>query len=123
LPFLVVSSAGTTNTGAVDPMREISALCRAGGLWHHVDGAYGASFHLCPELRPLLAGLPDADSLTLDPHKGLFLPYGSGALLVRDGEALRAAHSETASYMPENRQGDEFYDPHQYGPDLSRNFR
>lgn len=121
-PFLVVSSAGTTNTGAVDPLHEIAALCRQEGLWHHVDGAYGASFHLCPELRPLLAGLPEADSLTLDPHKGLFIPYGTGALLVRDGEALRAAHSETASYMPEYREGAEFYDPHQYGPDLSRGF-
>ena len=123
MPFLVVSSAGTTNTGAVDPLREIGALCRQEGLWHHIDGAYGASFHLCPELRPLLAGLPEADSLTLDPHKGLFIPYGTGAVLVRDGEALRAAHSETASYMPEDRAGTEFYDPHQFGPDLSRNFR
>lgn len=120
-PFLVVSSAGTTNTGAVDPLPAIAALCRREGLWHHVDGAYGASFHLCPELRPLLAGLPEADSLTLDPHKGLFIPYGTGCVLVRDGEALRAAHAETASYMPEN-QDDEFYDPHQYGPDLSRDY-
>ena len=120
-PFLVVSSAGTTNTGAVDPLPAIGALCAREGLWHHVDGAYGASFHLCPELRPLLAGLPQADSVTLDPHKGLFIPYGTGAVLVRDGEALRAAHAETASYMPEN-QGEEFYDPHQYGPDLSRGF-
>ncbi|MGE0581569.1 MAG: aspartate aminotransferase family protein [Steroidobacteraceae bacterium] len=121
LPFLVVSSAGTTNTGAVDPLPAIGALCRREGLWHHVDGAYGASFHLCPELRPLLAGLSDADSVTLDPHKGLFIPYGTGAVLVRDGEALRAAHAETASYMPENLD-EEFYDPHQYGPDLSRGF-
>jgi aromatic-L-amino-acid decarboxylase len=122
LPFLVVSSAGTTNTGAVDPLPAIGALCRQEGLWHHVDGAYGASFHLCPELRPLLAGLPEADSLTLDPHKGLFIPYGTGAVLVRDGEALRAAHAETASYMPDNQE-EEFYDPHQYGPDLSRGFQ
>lgn len=121
VPFLVVSSAGTTNTGAVDPLPEIAALCRREGLWHHIDGAYGASFHLCPKLRPLLAGLPEADSLTLDPHKGLFIPYGTGAVLVRDGEALRAAHAETASYMPED-QGAGFYDPHQYGPDLSRDF-
>ena len=122
VPFMVVASAGTTNTGAVDPLPQITAVAQRHGLWCHVDGAYGASFHLCPELRPLLAGLPHADSLTLDPHKGLFLPYGTGALLVADGEALRAAHSLTASYMPES-QGEEFYDPHQYGPDLSRNFR
>lgn len=121
-PFLVVSSAGTTNTGAIDPLREIGAICRAHGLWHHIDGAYGAFFHMCPELRTLLAGLPDADSLTLDPHKGMFLPYGTGALLVADGEALRRVHSATASYMPSGRDDSELYDPHQFGPDLSRGF-
>ena len=122
VPFLVVSSAGTTNTGAVDPLLEIAAVCRAGTLWHHVDGAYGAFFHMCPELRSLLAGLPQADSLTLDPHKGLFLPYGTGALLVADGGVLRAAHSVTASYMPASQEDADLYDPHQYGPDLSRGF-
>jgi aromatic-L-amino-acid decarboxylase len=121
-PFLVVSSAGTTNTGAVDPLARVGALCRAEGLWHHIDGAYGASFHLCPELRPLLAGLPEADSLTLDPHKGMFLPFGTGALLVADGEVLRKAHSATASYMPPSQHDNELYDPHQFGPDLSRGF-
>ncbi|MEO5565530.1 MAG: pyridoxal-dependent decarboxylase, partial [Luteimonas sp.] len=70
--------------------------------------------------RPLLSGLPRADSLTLDPHKGMFMPYGTGALLVRDGEALRALHSSTAGYLPDNQN--EFYDPAQYGPDLSRGF-
>jgi aromatic-L-amino-acid/L-tryptophan decarboxylase len=120
-PFLVVSAAGTTNTGAVDPLEEIADLCAREGLWHHVDGAYGGCFHLCPELRPLLAGLPRADSLTLDPHKGLFLPYGTGALLVRDGGALRQVHGAVASYLPDSPD-DELYDPSQYGPDLSRGF-
>lgn len=119
-PFLVVSSAGTTNTGAVDPLQAIADLCAREQLWHHVDGAYGAFFHLCPELRPLLDGLPRADSLTLDPHKGMFLPYGTGALLVRNGAVLRAVHSATGSYMPASQ--DEFYDPQQYGPELSRGF-
>ena len=122
-PFMVVSSAGTTNTGAVDPLDAIADLCAAEGLWHHVDGAYGAFFHMCDELRPLLNGLPRADSLTLDPHKGLFLPYGTGALLVRDGAALRAAHGVTAGYLPGTPDPDEFYDPSQYGPDLSRGFQ
>jgi aromatic-L-amino-acid/L-tryptophan decarboxylase len=121
-PFMVVSSAGTTNTGAVDPLPAIVAICRSRNLWHHVDGAYGACFHICPELRPLLAGLPQADSLTLDPHKGLFLPYGTGALLVADGTALQAAHSATASYLPESQAESDLYDPHQFGPDLSRGF-
>ena len=119
-PFLVVSSAGTTNTGAVDPLDAIADLCAREQVWHHIDGAYGAFFHACPELRPLLGGLPRADSLTLDPHKGMFLPYGTGALLVRDGSALRAVHAATAGYLPENQE--EFYDPAQYGPELSRGF-
>ncbi len=119
-PFMVFSTAGTTNTGAVDPIDAVADLCVREGLWHHVDGAYGAFFHMVPALRPLLAGLPRADSLTLDPHKGLFLPYGTGALLVRDGEALRALHSSEAGYLPDNQS--EFYDPAQYGPDLSRGF-
>jgi aromatic-L-amino-acid decarboxylase len=122
VPFIVVSNAGTTNTGAVDPLETIGGLCRRERLWHHVDGAYGAFFHAVPALRELLAGLPDADSLTLDPHKGLFLPYGTGALLVRDGAALRAAHQATAGYLPDGPDADEFYDPSQHGPDLSRGF-
>jgi aromatic-L-amino-acid/L-tryptophan decarboxylase len=122
LPFAVVSSAGTTNTGAIDPLDDIADLCAAERLWHHVDGAYGAFFYLCPELRGALAGLSRADSLTLDPHKGLFLPYGTGALLVRDGAALRAAHEATADYLPAMPHPEDFYDPSQHGPDLSRGF-
>jgi aromatic-L-amino-acid/L-tryptophan decarboxylase len=121
-PFLVASSAGTTNTGAVDPLEQIADLCVAEGLWHHVDGAYGAFFHMCDELRPLLPGLSRADSLTLDPHKGMFLPYGTGALLVRDGSALRDVHGMSAGYLPGTPDPDEFYDPSQYGPELSRGF-
>jgi aromatic-L-amino-acid/L-tryptophan decarboxylase len=121
-PFAVVSTAGTTNTGAVDPLDEIADLCAREGLWHHVDGAYGAFFFLCDELRGVLSGLARADSLTLDPHKGMFLPYGTGALLVRDGAALRAAHEATADYLPAMPHPDDFYDPSQHGPELSRGF-
>ena len=121
MPFLVVSSAGTTNTGAVDPLAAIADVAASEGLWHHVDGAYGAFFHACEALRPLLAGLARADSLTLDPHKGLFLPYGTGALLVRDGQALRAVHAASADYLPGGTPPD-LYDPSEHGPDLSRGF-
>ena len=96
-PFAVVSTAGTTNTGAVDPLDEIADLCAAEGVWHHVDGAYGGFFNLCDETRSVLKGLSRADSLTLDPHKGMFLPYGTGALLVRDVAALKASHAATAA--------------------------
>jgi aromatic-L-amino-acid/L-tryptophan decarboxylase len=122
LPFAVVSSAGTTNTGAVDPLESIADLCATERLWHHVDGAYGAFFNLCPEGKAVLRGLDRADSLTLDPHKGMFLPYGTGAVLVRDGAALRAAHEATADYLPAMPHPDDFYDPSQHGPDLSRGF-
>jgi aromatic-L-amino-acid decarboxylase len=121
-PFAVVSSAGTTNTGAVDPLGDIADICARESMWHHVDGAYGAFFYLCPELRDTLRGLDRADSLTLDPHKGMFLPYGTGALLVREGAALRAAHEATADYLPPMPHPDEFYDPSQHGPELSRGF-
>ncbi|HEY7292737.1 MAG TPA: aminotransferase class V-fold PLP-dependent enzyme [Vicinamibacterales bacterium] len=121
-PFCVVSTAGTTNTGAVDPLDAIADLCTAERLWHHVDGAYGAFFYMCRELRPLLHGITRADSLTLDPHKGMFLPYGTGALLVRDGAALRAAHEATADYLPAMPHPEDFYDPSQHGPELSRGF-
>jgi aromatic-L-amino-acid decarboxylase len=121
-PFAVVSSAGTTNTGAVDPLDAIADLCAGLGLWHHIDGAYGAFFYLLQDLRGRLRGLPRADSLTLDPHKGMFLPYGTGALLVRDGAALRAAHQATADYLPAMPHPEDFYDPSQHGPELSRGF-
>lgn len=122
VPFLVVSSAGTTNTGAVDPLPAIADLCAAESLWHHCDAAYGGFFNLCPDLQPTLAGMSRADSLALDPHKGLFLPYGTGALLVRDGDALRRAHEAMAGYLPPLPDA-EFHNISQYGPELSRPFR
>lgn len=122
-PFMVIANAGTTNTGAVDPLDAIADVCAAEDLWCHIDGAYGAFFHLLPELRDgVLHGLTRADSLTLDPHKGMFLPYGTGALLVRDGAALRSAHEASADYLPAMPHPDDFYDPSQHGPDLSRGF-
>jgi aromatic-L-amino-acid decarboxylase len=121
-PFAVVSSAGTTNTGAVDPIDAIADVCAREALWHHIDGAYGAFFYICDELRGVLRGLPRADSLTLDPHKGMFLPYGTGALLVRDGAALRAAHEASAPYLPPMPHPEDFYDPSQHGPELSRGY-
>lgn len=125
-PFLLVSAAGTTNTGAVDPLVELSTLCRREGLWHHVDGAYGGAFVLCEEGRALLRGIEQADSITFDPHKGLFLPYGTGCLLVRDGEHLRRAHRGRAAYLQDidalDHRG-EPPSPTDFGPELSRPFR
>ncbi len=122
-PFLVVGNAGTTNTGAVDDLGALADLAAREGLWLHVDGAYGALFNLTERGRHVLAGLARADSVTLDPHKGMFLPYGTGALLVRDGEALRRAHAGTGAYLPAVPEDGDLVDFSQYGPELSRDWR
>jgi aromatic-L-amino-acid decarboxylase len=124
-PFLVIASAGTTNTGAVDPLSEIADLSSIEKLWLHVDGAYGGAFALCDEGRKRLAGIERADSITFDPHKGMFLPYGTGCLLVRDGHALRRAHHLGAEYLQDLDALDPSlsWSPAELGPDLSRDFR
>jgi aromatic-L-amino-acid decarboxylase len=122
-PFLVVGSAGTTNTGAVDPLSEIADTAEAEDLWFHVDGAYGAFFMLTERGRAALNGMSRADSITLDPHKSLFLPYGTGAMLVRDEHALRRAHATFADYMPVMQHDADFVDFCDLSPELSRDFR
>jgi aromatic-L-amino-acid decarboxylase len=122
-PFLIAASAGTTNTGAVDPLAELADLAAREGLWLHVDAAYGGFFLLTAEGKRAMRGIERADSIVLDPHKGLFLPYGTGAVLVRDGEALRRAHSLTADYMPGMQNDPDRVDFSQYSPELSRPFR
>lgn len=121
-PFFVVGSAGTTNTGAVDDLEAIADLAAADGLWFHADAAYGGFFMLTDRGRERLRGLSRADSVTLDPHKGLFIPYGTGSLLVRDPDCLRRAHQLDAAYMPERRER-EFVDFCHHSPELSRDFR
>ncbi len=122
-PFLVVGNAGTTNSGAVDPLPEIAEIARRHGLWFHVDGAYGGFFRLTDEGRTILRGLELADSLVLDPHKSLFLPYGTGALLVRDGAALRRTHTAEADYMPAVQDDPALLDFSEMGPELTRPYR
>jgi len=122
-PFLIAASAGTTNTGAIDPLPELADLAARHGMWLHVDAAYGGFFLLTEEGRRAMRGIERADSIVLDPHKGLFLPYGTGAVLVRDGEALRRAHSLTGDYMPGLQNDPDRVDFSQYSPELSRPFR
>lgn len=122
-PFLVVGNAGTTNSGAVDPLPEIAGIARRHGLWFHVDGAYGGFFRLTDEGRAILRGMELADSLVLDPHKSLFLPYGTGALLVRDGAALRRTHTAEADYMPAIPDDPALLDFSEMGPELTRPYR
>ena len=122
-PFLVVGNAGTTNTGAVDDLEALGDFCARESLWFHVDAAYGGFFLLTPEGREVLRGISRSDSVVLDPHKSLFLPYGTGSLLVRDGDALRRAHALSADYMPEMQQDPDFVDFNLVSPELSRDWR
>lgn len=122
-PFLIVGSAGTTNTGAVDDLEALADLAERDDLWLHVDGAYGGFFALTERGREAMTGLDRADSVTLDPHKGLFLPYGTGALLVRDEGALRRAHATFADYMPVMQHDPDFVDFCDLSAELSRDFR
>lgn len=122
-PFLVVTAAGTTNTGAVDPLDEAADVCATHAVWHHVDAAYGGAFVLCEEGRRILSGMERADSIALDPHKGLFLPFGTGCLLVRDGARLRSAHAAHAHYLQDFHGDEGPASPMDHGPELSRSFR
>ncbi|MEA3063439.1 MAG: aromatic-L-amino-acid/L-tryptophan decarboxylase [Sphingomonadales bacterium] len=122
-PWLVIASAGTVDTGAVDPLPEIADLCARHGAWLHVDGAYGGLFMLCPEGRETLAGIERADSLALDPHKTMFLPYGTGAALVRDGQKLKDAFSATAAYLEPLGPSSVGPEPADMSPELTRHFR
>ncbi len=98
-PVMIVASAGSTNTGACDPLPEVAALCKANGLWMHVDGAYGAPAALTAKGKAYLAGMELADSLVLDPHKWLFQPYDCGCVLVRHPGALERAFTMNPEYL------------------------
>jgi len=122
-PFLVVPSAGTTNSGAIDPLDTVADVAAEHGLWMHVDAAYGGFFVLTERGRERFRGIERADSVTLDPHKGLFLPYGTGALCVRDGENLREAHYEGAAYLQDLAPAGELPNYNEYSAELSRDWR
>jgi len=124
-PFCVVGSAGTVNTGVVDPLNEIANVAGEFDLWFHIDGAYGAPGILDQRKQPLFAGLARADSVSLDPHKWLYVPVDAGCLLFRDAAAARIPFStEDADYIKTHGYSDEeafaFWD---YGVELSRRFR
>jgi aromatic-L-amino-acid decarboxylase len=122
-PFMVVANAGTTNTGAVDPLADVVAVAREEELWVHVDGAYGGFFQLTERGRRMFAGIEDADSITLDPHKAMFLPYGTGSLLVREGRLLREAHRVGGDYLQDLAPEGDVPNFTDYSPELSRDFR
>jgi aromatic-L-amino-acid/L-tryptophan decarboxylase len=121
-PWMVFASAGTVNTGEIDPLDAIAGVAQSSRLWFHVDAAYGGFFILTTRGRHRLAGIERADSVVLDPHKGLFLPYGCGAVVVRDREALRRGFALSSDYLDHvHREG--VPSPADYSPELTRHFR
>ncbi|MBZ9728641.1 aminotransferase class V-fold PLP-dependent enzyme [Salegentibacter sp. JZCK2] len=122
-PFLLIASAGTTDTGAMDPLNEMGEIAKANKLWYHVDAAYGGFFILSEERKHLFKGIEKADSLAVDPHKGLFLPFGLGAVLVKDREAVFHSHHRSANYMQDAVENDSEINPADVSPELTKHFR
>ncbi len=122
-PWLIVAAAGTTDTGAVDPLASIADIAQREQCWFHVDAAYGGFFLLTEHGRRAFAGIERSDSAVLDPHKGLYLPYGSGMVLIRDGRLLAASHSYTGSYMQDVKREPSEVSPADVSPELTKHFR
>lgn len=119
IPWLIAASAGTTDTGSVDPLNEIADIAREADVWMHVDAAYGGAFALCEEGRRRLRGIERSDSLVLDPHKGFFIPCGTGVVLVRDGKHLFDAYHARGTYM-QDVAADTERSPCDYSAELTR---
>lgn len=124
-PFCVIGTAGTVNTGAVDPLCQIAEACRDEDIWLHVDGAFGAAVVLAPSLRDQIRGIEQADSVAFDFHKWLHVPYGVGCVLVRNAEDHRRSFSSTAPYLEPLNRGITGWKQNfaLLGPELSRPFR
>ena len=122
-PWLIVAAAGTTDAGAVDPLDAIADVAQREGCWLHVDAAYGGYFLLTEHGRAALAGIAKADSVVLDPHKGLFLPYGCGMLVARDARLLARTHGHTGHYMQDANREMADLSPSEVSPELTKHFR
>ncbi|HUR97764.1 MAG TPA: aminotransferase class V-fold PLP-dependent enzyme, partial [Pyrinomonadaceae bacterium] len=122
-PVMVIASAGTTDVGAIDPLPEIGAIAKQHGLWYHIDAAYGGFFILTDEGKEKLRGLDLADSIVIDPHKGLFLPYGLGVVLVKNIEDLKRSYGFSANYMQDAFAAPDEVSPAEVSPELTKHFR
>ncbi len=120
---MVIATAGTTDTGAIDPLEGIGKIAKNHNLWYHIDAAYGGFFILSESKKQLFKGIELADSLVIDPHKGLFLPYGIGAVLIKDKEAVFHSHHYTANYMQDAISVDIQINPSDVSPELTKHFR
>jgi aromatic-L-amino-acid decarboxylase len=122
-PFCVVANAGTTNTGAIDPIPQLSEFCKEQNLWLHIDGAFGAAAVLCERGKELLKAIGKVHSLSMDPHKWLFQPFEIGCVLVRDRNWLKQTFQILPEYMKDVESGAEEVNFCDYGIQLTRSFR
>ena len=123
IPFYINASFGTTNTGSIDPLESIAAIAKKHKLWFHVDGAYGGFFKLVDKLDSKFEGIKEADSITLDPHKTLFLPYGTGAILIKNKENLLKAYHCLADYMQDTIGIEDEISPADISVEQTKHFR
>ena len=123
IPWMVFSTAGTTDCGVIDPLTEIGRIAKKFGVWHHIDAAYGGFFVMVDKLKEKLIGLSVSDSIALDPHKGLSLPFGIGAVLIKEKEVMIKAHNYQADYMRDARLATDEISPSDVSPELTKHFR
>lgn len=121
-PFLLVATAGTTDTGAIDPLDKVATIAKRHKMWLHIDAAYGG-FFIMTSKKKLFKGIEKADSLIIDPHKGLFLPYGVGAVLIKDSAAVLHSNYYTANYMQDGASEEMLKSPANVSPELTKHFR
>lgn len=122
-PFLIIANAGSTDVGAIDPLLEIATIAQEENIWFHIDAAYGGFFMLTEYGKNKLQGIEQADSVILDPHKSLFLPYGSGMVLVKNVQHLLEANSYAANYMQDAAEWNQELSPADLSPELTKHFR
>ncbi len=122
-PFLIVCSAGTTDTGSIDPLDDVATLAEQHDCWYHIDAAYGGFFVMVDELKDRFKGIERADSVAIDPHKGLFLSYGLGVILIKDVKAMFDTHFYKASYMQDAQDRFDEISPADISPELTKHFR
>ena len=118
-----MSSAGTTDLGAVDPLDELARISEENNIWFHVDGAYGGFFYFLDDKKELLRGISKSDSFVIDPHKGLFLPYGTGMVMVKNKQHLLDSNAYEANYMQDTLEHLDEHSPSELSPELTKHFR
>ncbi len=122
-PFCIIGNAGTTNTGAIDDLRELTVIAKQYNIWLHIDAAYGGAVMLSNQYKSALAGINLADSITLDPHKWWFQPYETGCLIVKDRQQLKKSFAVQAEYLDDTIRDEKEINFYDYGPQLTRSFR